>query len=418
MQVPDLGMTRSGAVAAYHRDPLRFLLSSARSHGPVVQLLPGTVMVTGRSEVLSVLRATNRDFFLDHDFLSRELEPDPDSDRQRTWMSLRRAGAAQMTPERVSAHMAWFSRRAEAFAGSWLRQGQVTDLRRDLEVLTAESIARFCYGPAGGEEIPFRAQALLDALFPLFASPYRFPSVIRRLQPREWRVRRALRDFHASLATGLNGADGGHGGGVGPDGLAGSLRQSGLTGDALLRLLTSFMLAAHDVPASALASAVTELARSAESQEAIAAAAASWDGTGRPPQEIAWFVQEVLRLWPPTWGLSRITGDAAACGSWTIPAECTVIMPLWVRHRVAPCYRDPERFDRLRWAGLSARAGDYLPFSAGPRWCPGERLARAELAVMVAVLARRARLRVQGQVREDTRRTLKPVGFRLEVRPR
>jgi cytochrome P450 len=94
------------------------------------------------------------------------------------------------------------------------------------------------------------------------------------------------------------------------------------------------------------------------------------------------------------------------------------MMPLWVRHRVADCYDDPGRFCPGRWSEVSPRAGDFLPFSAGPRWCPGERLARAELAVMVAVLARRARLRLVGEVRPDIRRTLSPAGFRLEVRPR
>jgi cytochrome P450 len=413
MQPPGTGLTRAGAVTAYHRDPLGFLLGSARRHGPVVQLFPGTVMVTGRTEALGVLRATNREFFLDHNFLNRELAPDLDANAQRNWMSLRKAAAAQMTPERVSQHMTWFTGRAEAFAGQWLRLGTVTSLRRDLEVLTAESVARFCYGAAGDAEIPGRAQALLDALFPLFASPFRFPPAVRWLQPREWRVRRALRDFHASVATAAQAACP-----QGPADLASVLRESGIGGADLVRLLTSLVLAAHDVPASALASAVTELARDSRAQDAIAAAAATWDGRGRPPQQVGWFVDEVLRLWPPTWGLSRTAGEDAACGQWPVPPGTTVMMPLWVRHRVASCYRDPERFDPGRWAQVSPRAGDFLPFSAGPRWCPGERLARAEMAAVVAVLARRTRLRLVGEIRPDIRRTLSPAGFRLEVRPR
>jgi pentalenene oxygenase len=204
----------------------------------------------------------------------------------------------------------------------------------------------------------------------------------------------------------------------GPAPLAAALQASGIGGGDLIRLLTSLVLAAHDVPASALASAVAELARDARSQDAIADAAAAWDGRGRPPPQVSWFVDEVLRLWPPTWGLSRTAGDGAVCGQWPVPPGTTVMMPLWVRHRVASCYSDPERFHPERWAGVSPRAGDFLPFSAGPRWCPGERLARAEMAATVAVLARRTRLRLVGEIRPDIRRTLSPSGFRLEVRPR
>ena len=411
MQLPGTGLTRVDAVSAYHRDPLGFLLGAAARHGPVVRLFPGTMMVTGRAETLAVLRSTNREFFLDHNFLNRELEPDLDANAQRSWMSLRKTAATQMTPERVSAHMTWFTGRAETFAGQWLRQSTVTSLRHDLERLTAESIARFCYGQAGEAEIPGRAQALLDALFPLFASPFRFPAAIRWLQPREWRVRRALRDFHASVASAAGAlTDCGT--------LAAALQESGIGGGDLVRLLTSLVLAAHDVPASALVSAVAELARDGQAQQAIADAAASWDGCGRPPEPVAWFVDEVLRLWPPTWGLSRTAGDGAACGQWPVPPGTTVMMPLWVRHRVASCYEEPERFCPQRWAGVSPRAGDFLPFSAGPRWCPGERLARAEMAVTLAVLARRTRLELVGEVRPDIRRTLSPTGFRLEVRPR
>lgn len=417
MQVPGTGLSRSQAAVAYEHDPLGFLLGNARSHGPVVELCPGTVMVTGRGEAMSILRATGESFFLDRDFLNRELPAKQGSDRERSWLAARRAAVAEMTPTRVRRHMEWFVPRVEAFADDWLRRGTVTELREDLEALTADSIARFCLGVGASEQVPSAAQELLDALFPVFASPYRLPPLIRRLQPRERRVRRALCDFHAVLGRELAGTCPAAAGG---DSLAGALRGSGLAGDDLLGLVRSLMLAAHDVPASALAWAVTELAGSARAQDHIAESAASWDGTGPPPPAVARFVDEVLRMWPPTWGLSRRAGPAAECGQWQIPAGSTVIIPLWVLHRVSPSYsgRDPERFDPDRWETLTPRTGEYLPFSGGPRWCPGERLARAELAAAVAVLSRRARLSLRGQVRPDIRRTLTPRGVQLEVGPR
>jgi cytochrome P450 len=416
VQVPDAGLSRSQVAVAFQQDPLGFLLASARSHGPVVQLCPGTVMVTGHAEALSVLRASGEDFFPDRNFLNHELTAEKGSAEEKTWLAARRAAVAQMTPDRVGRHMEWFVPRTESFVDGWLHRGTVPSMRRDLETLTAESIARFCLGASASPRLPLSAQALLDALFPTFASPYRFPPLIRRVLPRERRVRRALGDFQAVLGSELAR--------LGPaapsDSLAAALRAAGLDDDALLGLLRSLMLAAHDVPASALAWTVTELARSEQAQDAIADAAASWDGIGPPPPEVAWFVDEVLRLWPPTWGLSRKAGDTAHCGRWQIPPGSTVIIPLWVLHRVSPSYTpsEPERFDHARWQTLTPRAGEYLPFSGGPHWCPGERLARAELAAMVAVLSRRARLRLNGQVTPDIRRTLTPRGFELEVSSR
>jgi len=421
VQVPDAGLSRSQVAVAFQQDPLGFLLASARSHGPVVQLCPGTVMVTGHSEALAVLRDSGEDFFPDRNFLNHELTAEKGSAEEKPWLAARRAAVAQMTPDRVGRHMEWFVPHTESFVDGWLHRGTVPSLRRDLETLTAESIARFCLGASASPQAPPSAQALLDALFPTFASPYRFPRLIRRVQPREWRVRRALSDFHAVLSSELDRLRSEAPGSEEPgDSLAAALREAGLEDDALLGLLRSLMLAAHDVPASALAWTVTELARSEQAQDAIAAAAASWDGIAAPPPEVAWFVDEVLRLWPPTWGLSRKAGDTASCGQWQIPPGSTVIIPLWVLHRVSPSYApsDPERFDHARWETLTPRAGEYLPFSGGPHWCPGERLARAELAAMVAVLSRRTRLRLHGQVSPDIRRTLTPRGFELEVSAR
>jgi cytochrome P450 len=419
VQVPDTGLSKTKVALAYDRDPLGFLLTNAKAHGPVVQLCPGTVMVTGRREAMSVLRATGEDFFLDRDFLNRDLPAEQGSEQDRQWLSTRRAAVAEMTPERVRRHMEWFVPRAEALAQQWQKRGIVTELRHDLERLTADSIARFCLGAGAGDQVPSSAQELLDALFPLFASPYRMPRLIRRLQPREWRVRRALDDFYEALRSELAASADGHGHAA-SDSLAAAVRASGVEGDALADLMRSLILAAHDVPASALAWAVTELARSPRAQDDLAAAAASWDGTGRPPPQIAWFVDETLRLWPPTWGLSRNTGAEAPCGDWKIPARSAVIVPLWVLHRACPSYTgsDPERFDSRRWETIKPRPGEYLPFSGGPRWCPGERLARAELAAMIAVLSRRTRLTLCGEVSPDIRRTLTPRGFQVEVSPR
>lgn len=414
-RVPQTGLSRAQVAVAFDRNPLGFLLDNARTYGPVVQLCPGTVMVTGRVEVMAVLKATGNAFSDDRDFLNRELGSRHEGDSEQAWLAARRIAIAEMTPDRIDRHMAWFVPRAEAFADLWLLRGTVTELRENLEHLTAASIARFCLGDRADGAVSASAQELLDALFPVFASPYRLPSLIRRLQPRERRVRRALGEFNAVLGGELADL-----GGCPADNLAAAMHDGGLADDSLLGPVRSLLLAAHDVPASALAWAIVELARSPRMQDFVAEGAASWNGIGTPPREIGWFVHETLRLWPPTWGLSRHVAGTTACGDWLIPAGSTVIVPLWVLHRVAASFADPdpERFEPGRWANRTPRPGEFLPFSGGPRWCPGERLARAELAAVVTTLARRTRLGLRGEPRPDIRRTLTPRGFTLEVSPR
>ena len=271
-------------------------------------------MVTGRVEVMAVLKTTGHTFLDDRDFLNRELGSRREGDQEQAWLTARRVAVAEMTPDRVDRHLRWFGREAEALADRWLARGTVSEPREDLERLTAGSIARFCFGDQQGGAAPASAQELLDALFPVFASPYRLPALIRRIQPRERRVRRALADFNTVLEAELAALSGGRCPVAAADGLAVALSAGGLTGDRLLGPVRSLMLAAHDVPASALAWAVVELARSPRRQEIVVEAAGSWDGVGTPPPEITWFVHETLRLWPPTWGLSRTTGpgDSAA----------------------------------------------------------------------------------------------------------
>jgi enediyne biosynthesis protein E7 len=101
-----------------------------------------------------------------------------------------------------------------------------------------------------------------------------------------------------------------------------------------------------------------------------------------------------------------------------MPARSRLLLPIWVIHRTAECYPEPESFDSRRWEALSPPPGAYVPYGAGPHRCLGARLAHAELTTVLAVLLSRARITLHGQARPDARRTLTPVGFELEVRRR
>ncbi|WP_214111337.1 cytochrome P450 [Acrocarpospora catenulata] len=116
-------------------------------------------------------------------------------------------------------------------------------------------------------------------------------------------------------------------------------------------------------------------------------------------------VNETLRLRSPGWLVMRRTTKEVTLGGVPIPAGTELLVSLSALLRDPAAYPDPMRFDPDRW--LPERAGElrrdlFLPFGAGTRKCAGEPLARISMALVLAILPARFRLRpVPGhQVRE------------------
>jgi enediyne biosynthesis protein E7 len=104
------------------------------------------------------------------------------------------------------------------------------------------------------------------------------------------------------------------------------------------------------------------------------------------------FVDEVLRLYPPGWLLSRQSIEADSLEGFQLPANTTVLVPLFLVHRDARFWQEPEAFRPDRFA-LQPQPAAYLPFAAGPRHCIGEHMALCEMLMHIASVARVHRLR-------------------------
>lgn len=74
--------------------------------------------------------------------------------------------------------------------------------------------------------------------------------------------------------------------------------------------------------------------------------------------------------------------DVNICG-YTIPKGWKVLV--WFRgvHFDPKIYPDPMVFNPSRWDGLTPKAGTFLPFGAGSRLCPGNDLAKLEIAIFL-----------------------------------
>ena len=154
-----------------------------------------------------------------------------------------------------------------------------------------------------------------------------------------------------------------------------------------------FFLAGHETSASALGWALYCCAAAPDWQDRIAQEAA----TLSDPNEVKRLTtsrdvfRETLRLYPPVPMMVRETTKAETFRKRAIPKAAQLVLSPWHLHRHTKLWNDPDAFDPSRWQSDDTRqsARDaYLPFSAGPRVCPGAGFAMVEGPLLLSLLLR------------------------------
>jgi cytochrome P450 len=154
-----------------------------------------------------------------------------------------------------------------------------------------------------------------------------------------------------------------------------------------------FFLAGHETSASALAWALYLLATHPEAQERVAAEAMEMQpifgtvGSLRFTRDV---FREALRLYPPVPMMVRENLEEEDFRGRKVRAGGQVVISPWHLHRHERIWERPDAFDPDRWAGEAREASreGYLPFSRGPRVCPGAGFAMLEGTLMLAHLVR------------------------------
>ncbi|GAA2080001.1 cytochrome P450 [Streptomyces albiaxialis] len=375
---PSTGHSPARMVEAYERDRLTHLRTAVERHGPVVELSPGTVLVTDPEAAHDVLRRTNTDFLTAANLMLEDMETRKGDPVLEEWMDGRRRMQAAMATDLFTDHRRWLAEQTRELAARWARQGEVRTAVDDLERMMGRSFVRFWFGTRTVPQISDAVSTLLKALLPIVASPFRFPAPVRKVMPRYARAHRARR----RLVDGIREAVAAPGTG----GLVDKLVAAGTPHELLVRMLVSNGIASYGVPAAALSWSMTELARHPDVAGETAEAVRALGRDDEAPDEVRHVLDESLRLWPPTWLLFRNARGEQSCGEWRLPADCAVMVSPYVIHRTADCYEDPDVFRPARWRDLTPERGAFLPFGAGPRMCVGARLARAELETVLAQL--------------------------------
>ncbi|KAL4712740.1 hypothetical protein ACJJTC_008037 [Scirpophaga incertulas] len=167
----------------------------------------------------------------------------------------------------------------------------------------------------------------------------------------------------------------------------------------------TFMFEGHDTTAAGLTFCFMLLANNKEIQDRIVAELKeiySTDESRKTSIEdlnkmkyLERCIKESLRLYPPVHFISRIIHEPIELSNFTIPPSTFCHVQIYDLHRKADLFEDPEKFDPDRFLpenSIGRHPYAYIPFSAGPRNCIGQKFAILEMKAAVAAILRKFEL--------------------------
>ncbi|MGI9369326.1 MAG: cytochrome P450, partial [Ruegeria sp.] len=246
-----------------------------------------------------------------------------------------------------------------------------------------------------------RAQPLLN-----IAAFFRFPRWLPRLHSRATRqnaaeIRGLLRKLTTNRAAAIEA-------GQAPNDLATKIMTTrdpvtgnGFDTEEMVDQVAIFFLAGHETSASALAWSLYLLALFPEWQEKLAAEASALDDQSfsvmSKLQLSRDVFREALRLYPPVPMMVREAACPESFRNRSVPKGSQIVISPWHLHRHERLWDRPDEFDPSRWHsenGIKCQREAYLPFSTGPRVCPGAGFAMVEGPLILSMLLRRFRFKV------------------------
>lgn len=108
-------------------------------------------------------------------------------------------------------------------------------------------------------------------------------------------------------------------------------------------------------------------------------------------------IEEAMRLYPPGWLMTRKALKDDHLGDFFVPAGTELYISPYLIQRHPAYWQDPDQFNPDRFDRDHCQDGHalltMLPFSAGPRKCIGEYLARIEMQIHLMTIAKHLLLR-------------------------
>ncbi|XP_034651359.1 cytochrome P450 4e2-like [Drosophila subobscura] len=172
-----------------------------------------------------------------------------------------------------------------------------------------------------------------------------------------------------------------------------------LTTQELYEEVSTFIFAGHDTTTSGISFAVYLLSRHQDEQRKLyeeQREVMGDDGMGRNAtfQEISQmkyldlFVKEAQRVYPSVPVIGRFTETDHVIDGILVPKGTTLNMGLILLGYNDRVFKDPHKFRPERFEEQKPGPFEYVPFSAGPRNCIGQKFAQLQIKTVVSKIVR------------------------------
>ncbi|KAL6446209.1 hypothetical protein ACFW04_001080 [Cataglyphis niger] len=178
-----------------------------------------------------------------------------------------------------------------------------------------------------------------------------------------------------------------------------------LTDDELRAQVDTFMFAGHDTTAVAITWTLFLLGNNLEHQENVHEELENVFKDSKTPASLKELsqlkyldriIKETLRLFPSVPLISRQLTENVKIGDHMLPKDTTVLLGISLMHRNPEVWSEPKKFDPDRFLPDNSKHRNpyaYVPFSAGPRNCIGQRFALLEEKTILTAILRKWRVK-------------------------
>ncbi|XP_046640760.1 cytochrome P450 4c3-like [Daphnia pulicaria] len=176
--------------------------------------------------------------------------------------------------------------------------------------------------------------------------------------------------------------------------------------DDIREEVDTVMFAGHDTTASAMSFFLHCIAKYPEHQQLVLQEVdavfgdSDRDCSVQDAAELKYLeccIKETLRLYPSVPAIMRCLTEDIEIGGYKLPSGTSVALMIHGMHHSPEVFPDPETFDPKRFLpenSIGRHPYAFVPFSAGPRNCIGQKYGMLEIKVVLANLMRRFRFSV------------------------